>query len=147
MDIRKGASYPAGNLSNFTPYRFVIDGVECSSMEGFLQSLKFSNVEMQKYICTLSGQYAKSKGAQKNWRKNQTLFWNDVSIKRESIEYQLLLDKAFDALSKNEKFRRALLSTQNATLTHSLGKKKITDTVLTQQEFCSRLTKIRSELK
>lgn len=41
MDIGSGSGYPAGNLSNFHPYQFEIDGVTCNSMEGFLQSLKF----------------------------------------------------------------------------------------------------------
>ena len=40
MDISSGSSYPASSLSNFSPHPFIIDGVECSSMEGFLQSLK-----------------------------------------------------------------------------------------------------------
>lgn len=50
MDIGSGKGYPENSLSNFAPHKFVIDGVECNSMEGFLQSLKFSNPEMQEYI-------------------------------------------------------------------------------------------------
>lgn len=64
MDIRSGASYPASALSNFAPHEFVIDGVVCKSAEGFLQSLKFKNPEMQKYVCTLVGYAAKKKGRQ-----------------------------------------------------------------------------------
>ena len=48
MDIGSGNGFPAASLSNFAPHPFVIDGVQCNSMEGFLQSLKFSDVEMQK---------------------------------------------------------------------------------------------------
>lgn len=55
MDIGSGSGYPAGNLSNFHPYQFEIDGVTCNSMEGFLQSLKFSNPVMQEYVCLLVG--------------------------------------------------------------------------------------------
>lgn len=55
MDIGSGSGYPAGNLSNFHPYQFEIDGVTCNSMEGFLQSLKFSNPEMQEHVCSLVG--------------------------------------------------------------------------------------------
>lgn len=40
-------------------------------MGGFLQSLKFQDKEMQKYICTLVGKKAKFKGAKKNWKKTQ----------------------------------------------------------------------------
>lgn len=48
MDIGSGSGFPAGSLSNFAPHGFTIDGVECASMEGFLQSLKFSSPDMQR---------------------------------------------------------------------------------------------------
>ena len=38
MDIGSGSGYPSSTLSNFAPHAFTIDGVECASMEGFLQS-------------------------------------------------------------------------------------------------------------
>lgn len=40
MDIGSGTGFPTAALSNFAPHPFIIDGVECNSMEGFLQSLK-----------------------------------------------------------------------------------------------------------
>ena len=147
MDIGSGNGYPAGALSNFAPHSFVIDGIECSSMEGFLQSLKFSRPEMQVEVCKLVGKAAKSKDASKNWRQKQTLYWKGKTYKRDSVEYQKLLDKAYNQLAKNESFRKALLATGNATLTHSKGKKKMSETVLTTKEFTSRLTKIREQLK
>ena len=147
MDIGSGNGYPAGAPSNFAPHGFVIDGIECSSMDGFLQSLKFSSPEMQVEVCKLVGKAAKSKGASKNWRQKQTLYWKGKTYKRESAEYQKLLDKAYNQLAKNEGFRKALLATGNATLTHSKGKKKMSETVLTTKEFTSRLTKIREQLK
>ena len=52
MDIGSGSGYPSSNLSNFSPHGFVVDGVECASMEGFLQSLKFQDPEMQKHVCS-----------------------------------------------------------------------------------------------
>lgn len=143
MDIGSGAGYPASALSNFTPHSFYIDGVLCNSMEGFLQGLKFSSPEMQEYVCTLTGKSAKFKGKKKKWWKDQTLYWRGVPIKRDSVEYQLLLDRAYMELYKNSSFRKALEATGGATLTHSIGKHKITETVLTVQEFCSRLTKLR----
>ena len=147
MDIGSGSGFPSATLSNFAPHPFVIDGVECNSMEGFLQSLKFSNPEMQKEVCKLVGKAAKFKGKKKKWWRTQTLWWLGVEIARDSEEYQNLLDRAFDALAQNSGFRAALLATGNSVLTHSIGKTKITETVLTRQEFCSRLTKIREELR
>lgn len=41
LDIKWKNPYPANVLSNFYSNAFVIDGVHCASMEGFLQSLKF----------------------------------------------------------------------------------------------------------
>lgn len=147
MDIGSGSGFPSGTLSNFAPHPFVIDGVECNSMEGFLQSLKFSNPEMQKEVCKLVGKAAKFKGKKKKWWRTQTLYWQGMEIPRDSQEYQDLLDRAFDALAQNSSFRAALLATGNSVLTHSIGKTKITETVLTRQEFCSRLMKIREELR
>lgn len=143
MDIGSGTGYPSAALSNFAPHPFEIDGVLCNSMEGFLQSLKFSNPDMQAEVCKLVGKQAKFKGKKKKWWKTQTLWWRGVEIKRDSEEYQNLLDHAFYALSQNEGFKKALIATGNATLTHSIGKNDPSTTVLTRQEFCSRLTKIR----
>lgn len=146
MDISSGAGYPASSLSNFAPHEFIIDGVNCASMEGFLQSLKFQNPDMQKYVCSLVGRAAKFKGKNKKWQKTGLLYWQGETIKRDSERYQKLIDEAYDALAKNESFKKALLATENATLTHSKGRTKISETVLTKQEFVSRLTKIRTEL-
>lgn len=147
MDIGSGSGWPAAALSNFAPHPFVIDGVACASMEGFLQSLKFKEPEMQKEVCKLVGKAAKFKGKKKKWWREQTLHWQGQKLKRDSQEYQDLLDKAFLALSKNTSFQKALLATGDAILTHSIGKNKQSETVLTKQEFCSRLMKIRKELK
>lgn len=147
MDIGSGTGYPSATLSNFAPHEFIIDGITCASMEGFLQSLKFSNPDMQKEVCKLVGKAAKFKGKKKKWYRTQTLHWQGKEISRNSEEYQQLLDRAFDALGQNTSFQKALISTGNATLTHSIGKKKTNETVLTTQEFISRLYRLRSELQ
>ena len=147
MDIGSGSGFPSAALSNFAPHPFVFDGVECNSMEGLLQSFKFSNPEMQREVCKLVGKQAKFKGKKKKWFKTQTLFWQGEEFKRDSEAYQELLDRAFDALSTNEGFKRALLATGHSTLTHSIGKTKQSETVLTRTEFCSRLTAIRERLQ
>ncbi len=143
MDIGSKHGYPSSALSNFAPHPFVIDGIQCNSMEGFLQSLKFSNPEMQKYVCTLVGMKAKFKGKPKKWWKTQTLYWQGKEIDRHSDEYQNLLDRAYDALMQNEGFRKALAATGNAVLTHSIGKSDSSKTVLTESEFCGRLMELR----
>lgn len=147
MDIGSGTKYPSSALSNFAPHKFEIDGVECNSMEGFLQSLKFSNPEMQKHVCTLVGREAKFKGKRKKWYRNQTLYWLGEEIKRDSEEYTRLIEKAYDRLATANSFQKALLATQNATLTHSMGKRDKSKTVLTEREFISNLYRIRAKLQ
>lgn len=146
MDIGSGKDYPANALSNFAPHPFVFDGVECQSFEGFLQSLKFSNPDMQREVCKLVGIKAKSKGKSKKWFTTQKLYWNGVEYKRDSKEYQELLDRAFDALSNNTSFQKALIASGKSVLTHEIGKSKENETVLTKREFISRLNKIRDRL-
>jgi predicted NAD-dependent protein-ADP-ribosyltransferase YbiA (DUF1768 family) len=144
MDIRSGAKYPAGKLSNFSPNSFVFRGVFVASMEGFLQSLKCKDFEVQKHVCTLVGLKAKKSGFNKNWYRDQTLYWAGKGILRGSVEYQELLDEAYNAMfEQNKKARKALMATNHANLTHSIGKTKKSETILTRQEFCSRLMNIR----
>lgn len=147
MDIGSGNGYPENALSNFAPHPFVIDGIECNSMEGFLQSLKFENPDMQKEVCKLVGKTAKFKGKKKKWWKTQILYWNGVAMKRDSEEYQNLITHAYDCLAENIGFQKALLATRNSSLTHSIGKDKITETVLTKREFIRQLYRIRDKLK
>ena len=147
MDIKSGKGYPAGALSNFARHTFVVDGVECNSLEGFLQGLKFKSPDMQREVCTMWGAKAKKAGSKKNWTKHQVLWWQGEEIKRDSSRYQELLDQAFEACyTQNEGAKKALLATGSATLKHSIGRKKINETVLTQREFCSRLTSLRDKL-
>ena len=137
------SGYPAGALSNFAPHPFEIDGVKCNSMEGFLQSLKFHSVDMQRHVCSLVGFAAKKKGGSKDWRQKQELYWLGKTYKRDSPEYQDLLNRAYNELYKNSGFRKALEATRGATLTHSIGKTRKNETILTASEFCSRLTYLR----
>ena len=147
MDIGSRQGYPASALSNFAPHPFVLDGVECNSAEGFLQSLKFKNPDMQKHICTLVGLAAKRAGGGKGWWRHQVLYWQGVEYKRDSDEYQQLLDRAYEALSLNEGFRKALMASGDAVLKHSMGKTNLKETVLTQSEFCGRLTRLRDRMR
>ena len=117
MDIGSKSDYPASSLSNFAGHRFWIDDIECYSMEGFLQSLKFKEPEIQKEVCKLIGKKAKFKGKSKKWFRTQTLYWKGKEIKRSSMEYQELLDRAFQAMYNwSESFRKALIASGKATL-------------------------------
>ena len=149
MDIGSRNTGVAGRLSNFTIRPFVFDGVECTSMEGLLQSFKFENPAVQIEVCKLGGMAAKRRGRSRNkaWQRKQTLWWQGQMYMRKSKGYQCLLMRAYDALCTNEKFLNDLLATGNANLTHSIGSRKEADTVLTEREFCRILTHLREKYK
>lgn len=146
MEIYSKGTYPANKLTNFAPNAFIIDGIFCASMEGFLQSLKFKNSEMQKEICQLIGSRAKNAGRNKNWKRDG-LYWQGQKIDRYGEEYQELLDRAYNSILQNTSFQAALLASGNATLTHNMGKQKESETILTRTEFVGRLTKMRAQLQ
>lgn len=148
MNIISNGKYPSNSLSNFAAHPFTFRGLEVNSMEGLLQGLKYSNPEMQAHVFGLVGIAAKKKGSKKNWKRNYTLYFQGTPIDRLSDSYQSFLDEAYTTLAvKNEGFQRALLASGDGKLTHSIGRKKPKETILTQNEFCSRLMWIRDALR
>lgn len=55
LDIRSNGLYPSNVLSNLCSNGFRLDGMVCSSMEGFLQSLKRKELDKQRQICSMKG--------------------------------------------------------------------------------------------
>lgn len=147
IDIYSKGEYPSDVLSNFSPNSFIFDGVNCASMEGFLQSLKFRNPEKQVKICALAGKTAKDAGAHKFWWKvTGNLYWKGKKLKRESVEFDDLRLEAYKALAQNESFCQALKYSKNAVLTHSVGKHNKRKTILTEEEFIGYLEFLRRRL-
>ncbi len=147
IDIWSKSAYPANVLSNLYPNAFVIDGVPCSSMEGFLQSLKYADVNEQKAICKLSGKEAKNM-TNNLGQETQIVYWQGTTINRQSEVFQQLILRAYQALfEQNKVFRNALLATRGKKLYHSNGESNPYKTILTEQEFCYMLTTLRDASK
>ena len=146
MNIGSKSGWPSSALSNFAPHPFTFDGVECASMEGFLQSLKFDKPHVQIEVCKLVGLAAKYRGKKRNkaWKSKQTLWWKGQPYERSSVWYSVLIRQAYMELWRcSPSFRKALKATGDAVLTHSMGSNKESETVLTEREFCSTLTFLR----
>lgn len=146
LDIGAKHGYPANALSNFAAHPFVMDGVDCASMEGFLQALKFNKPHIQVEVCKLTGIRAKNRGKEhnKHWKLEQKLWWGTTEYDRHGDEYQHLLDIAFLELTRQSpEYRQALIDTGDAKLTHTIGRTSEFDTILTQREFCRRLERLR----
>ncbi|MBR1517089.1 MAG: hypothetical protein IJ620_02975 [Bacteroidales bacterium] len=145
VDISSSGHYPADVLSNIKGNKFTIDGIECGSMEGFLQALKQDDAETQRHLCALKGREARRR-ATRDWQRDQRLWWQGQPIGRESDEYRALLCRAYDTLfEQNVAFRMALLSTKGKRLFYSHGRHNPKKTILTEQEFCQILTDLRAK--
>ena len=138
--------YPADALSNFAAHPFVIDGVHCGGMEGFLQSLKFYRKCKQIQICALFGKPAKKAGAKKKlWKILGIVHWNGKFYKRTGKEFAELISRAYGEMYRqSEDFRRALADTNGATLTHTIGTPDRRKTILTEAEFVNCLNTLRN---
>ena len=143
LDIRSNGQYPSGVLSNLCSNGFRFDGVVCSSMEGFLQSLKHKEKDKQLQLCSMKGGNAR-KHTVTSWQTDQIVWWKGEAIDRQSEDYQKLIRRAYQAMfDQSERFRAALMSTRGITLTHTSGEKNPYKTILTEQEFCTILTEMR----
>lgn len=137
-------------LSNLFPHKFVIDGVECQSMESFIQSLRERDIELQKSICSdYSGMMAyKMRLALNDWRKEGDVYWQGKTICRYSDEYTLLMTKAYDCLfEQNILFKTVLKRFKDYHLIHSIGCDDISETLLTEHEYRYQLNRLKSKLK
>lgn len=143
LDIWSKSPYPANVLSNLCSNGFRFEGVLCGSMEGFLQSLKYQNIDKQRQICSMKGKNAKNMTST-HWQTDQTVWWKGIAINRQSLDFQDLIRRAYQAMfEQNERFRIALMSTRGMKLYHSQGEQNSFKTILTESEFCSTLTEIR----
>lgn len=138
----------ASALSNFSHFPFVIDGVECGGMEGFLQSLKFISERRRVKVAALYGKAAKEAGTDKTlWRITGCVHWQGKTIKRTSAEFDALIERAYDAMfEQSEPFRTALKESGSRPLIHSIGKKNKKATILTEDELIYNLTRLREKL-
>ena len=149
IDVDSRGEVPASALSNFASHDLSVDDVACASMEGFLQALKEPDADAQRAICALVGIDAKRRGVELSRARqiSDPLYWQGQAVDRHSAAYQGLLDRAYGELAKVGGFQTALLATGNALLTHRVGKKIPSETILTETEFCSRLLRIRHSLR
>ena len=123
-------------LSNLYPYELDFKGFQLKSLESFFQGLKFKNPEIQKLIFSYSGTdaYHIQAASDYNWKETGYVYWQGQAIKRDSVEYDLLVDEAYISLAQNPLYRQALKNVTKP-LIHSMGKVSKEETLLTRYEF------------
>jgi len=135
-------------LSNLYPYKFDFCGFQLSSLESFFQGSKFKDPEVQKLIFSYSGTdaYHIQVTSDYNWKESGYVYWQGQAIKRESAEYDLLIDEAYISLAQNPLYRQALKNV-NKPLIHSMGKTSKKETLLTRYEFEKQVNCLSAFLK
>lgn len=124
LDIHSKGKWPSYALSNFYHNSFVLDGVNCRSMEGFVQGLKCLDRNEQIRICKMRGKRAKQfgqkvKGNQHYDIEANGVFWDGKKIDRHSDDFQRLMRSAYHAMFEQcPKFREALAATGSKQLFH-----------------------------
>ena len=123
-------------------------------MEGFLQSLKFKSIKKQQQVCLLTGKDAKNSTkhtfAQLRWKITHNLYWQEKRINRFSDEYQKLLDRAYEALSQNSDFEKALKDLKYKRVSgrvERVADRDVTNTSVTERNALRRYFFTRPENK
>ena len=135
-------------LSNLFPYDFVFRGFELKSLEGFFQGIKFKNPDVQKYVfsySTINAYYMKA-ASDYHWQDSGNIYWQGSPIKRDSAEYELLVDELYISAAQNPLFRQALKNVDRP-LIHSIGNTNKNETVLTRLEYEHEINCLSSFLK
>lgn len=145
IDIYSKGEYPSSALSNFAEHHFTLDGIPCGSMEGFLQSLKYREPTKQAQICSLVGKEAKRAGEKKRlWKLTKKVWWQGKAYGLFSDELQRLIDRAYrEMYEQSPSFRQALADAGDKELVHTMGKKDMRTTILTEYQFVRRLEALR----
>lgn len=131
-------------LSNLADKRFIFDGEHIRNLEGVLQSIKLVNEAEQVEFWQQPGYWCKKAGRKIPWQGSRILWWKGVPMDRDGEDYQAFLDRLYGAVfAQNEKFREALIASGDQELIHTIGSTDPEFTILTQEEFLSRLRMLR----
>jgi len=123
-------------LSNLFPYEFTFKGQKLNSIECFFQGIKFKDKELQSKLFKYSGKEALvlQKTSDYNWKESGIVYWQGLPIKRDSKEYDDLIDELYISAIQNEFYRNAIKNC-NLPIIHAMGEEDKKETVFTRYEF------------
>ena len=123
-------------LSNLFPYEFTFKRHKLNSIECFFQGIKFKDKDLQKKLFKYSGKEALvlQKASNYNWKETGIIYWQGKPIKRDSKDYDKLIDELYISAIQNEFYRNAIKNC-NLPIIHAMGEIDKKDTVFTRYEF------------
>ncbi len=133
-------------MSNLSHHPFVLDGVWCGSVEGFIQGVKFApNDPRRNETLRLQGIPA--------WKmrvhaKGEFVWWNGEQIPYRSAKHTELIRRAIEAkFAQNPDALEALNATRGLTIIHETGQPESPTTTLPAVTYCAILTTIRDSTR
>lgn len=78
--------------------------------------------------------------------KDEYIYWQGQAIKRDSKEYDLLVDEVYISALQNPLYRQAVKNTTKPII-HSIGKLLKSETVFTRYEFERQINSLSAFLK
>ncbi|MDO4394544.1 MAG: hypothetical protein Q4C23_01000 [Mycoplasmatota bacterium] len=123
-------------LSNLFPYKFKFKGYVLNSIESFFQGIKFKNKKLQKQVFKYSGKEALvlQEATTYNWMKEGIIYWRGKPIKRDSKEYDNMIDELYISAIQNRFYRNAIKNCK-LPIVHMIGEDSKNETVFTRYEF------------
>lgn len=123
-------------LSNLFPYKFKFKGCTLNSLECFFQGIKFKDKKLQKKIFKYSGKEALvlQEATTYNWKETGIVYWRGKEIKRDSKEYDDIIDELYISAIQNDFYRNAIKNCK-LPIVHLVGEEFKNETVFTRYEF------------
>lgn len=134
----------ASLMSNFAHTPFVLDGRTYGSVEGFYQSLKFSDPLKRIEVAGLWGRAAKRAGGRSQPSLTE---YNGQTLQLGSAEHHELIKRAIRGkLDQHPDLAREFAATHPRPIQHDLGHPESSSTKLPARDFVRILTELRDEL-
>lgn len=135
-------------LSNLFHYEFEFRGKKLHSIESFFQGIKFKDKNIQDLIFEYSGMDSNciKVASDYDWTENGIVYWQGEPIKRDSEEYDNIVDELYISAIQNPLYR-GVLKNCNKDIIHSMGAENKSETVFTRYEFEKQLNCLKDFLR
>lgn len=145
MEIGNGKGPVLSQLSTMANHTFVIDDVKCTSLESFIQSLKFERATQCISVAGDKAKTAKERGKKQfNWCSNGHVHWKGQPMDRDSALYWHFLEHVFMEVAKqSSSFATALIESGDLEFT-CIGKSLPSETPITEKEYVRLMNKTRN---
>lgn len=145
IDIDTNNDESLSALSNSYEAHFAFNNIEFTSIESFLQGLKYKNSNIQAKVFMLTDKQTQKINSLHNWWIiTGNLYFKGEKIKRYSKAYHDLIVSAFHCkYTQCNEFRQSLLNTDLKSLKCSCHKTNEFETLLTQEEYIDMLNYFR----